>query len=75
MIAEVLQGREEVVAQPIFRRRGRRRCLGLDAELRHAVLEFEHDALRGLLADAGDTREPRHVGALDADHEVAGLHA
>ena len=40
-----------------------------------AVLQLEHDALGGLLADAGDAGEPRHVAALHAGDEIAGLHA
>ena len=57
MIAEVLQRREQVVAQPIAGRgHAASPAPAGTASMREPILQLEDDALGRLLADAGDRR-------------------
>src|SRR5688572_31277200 len=70
MVAEIAERRGEIFAQRIRRRR-RRRVDGLG----QPIAQLHADALGGLLADAGNRREPRQVVALDRAGQVARLDA
>ena len=68
-VAEVGQGGQQVVLGRGGRgRRGRCRLAG--EQRRHLVLELEHEALRRLLADAGDARQAREVVSAQGGDEV-----
>ncbi len=45
-----------------------------DSEFRELVLEFEHHALGGLLADSGHASELGGIAAADGAGEVEGVH-
>ena len=73
LVAEIDQRRHHVAAQPVGRRRGRRRRRGVG--LGQAIAQLQRHALGGLAADAGDPRQPRHVALLDGADEVGRLDA
>src|SRR5947207_10534601 len=75
MIAQVLERRDEVVAQTIG---ARPLFLGARVgwrDIAEAILQLEHDALRGLLPDPWNPGEARDVGALHGDDELAAFDA
>ena len=59
MIPQVHQRREQIVAQRPARPARRRRRPRPRLRARQPILQLEHDPLGGLLADAGNGREPR----------------
>ena len=72
MVAQIHQRRQHVIPQ----RRGLDRpALGCRRVVhpRQAVLQLEDDALGCLLADAGDSREPRDVAAVNRLDQFARL--
>ena len=73
MITQVHERREHIVAH--HRRFGGRaagRGRG-DRGARQTILQLEHDALRRLLADAGNRGEPREVAPLDRAQQLLRL--